>query len=60
MSIKVPPDADVYVTPSEYARYRELYQRAYMYYSGTPPTLNEFIRQQQENERQQTQQADRP
>jgi hypothetical protein len=37
---------DVYVTESELRRYKDEYQKAFMFYSGTPPTLEEFIRQQ--------------
>lgn len=35
---------DVAVTESELERYRDEYQRSYMFYSGTPPSLEEFIR----------------
>jgi L-amino acid N-acyltransferase YncA len=38
---------DVVVTESELRRYRDEYQKAFMFYSGTPPTLEEFIRRQQ-------------
>lgn len=50
MAIKVAKEADVHVTASELARYRADYQRDYMLYSGTPPTLNEYIRRRQASE----------
>jgi hypothetical protein len=48
MGIKVLDEPDVTVTASELVRYQDEYQRAYMFYSGTPPTLAEFIRRKQE------------
>lgn len=38
---------DVYVTWSELARYTDEYNRAHLYDAGTPPTLEEFIRNRQ-------------
>lgn len=35
---------DVHVTESELRRFRDEYQRTYMFYAGTPPTLEDFIR----------------
>lgn len=44
MSIIVDKKPDVHVTESELRRYRDEYQKAYMFYAGTPPTLEDFIR----------------
>lgn len=38
---------DVYVTWSELARYNDEYYHAHLYDAGTPPTLEEFIRNKQ-------------
>lgn len=47
MSIKITDDPDVCVTAAELARYTDEYQRAFMFYCGTVPTLAEFIRRKQ-------------
>ena len=44
MTIKIIKQPDVHVTESELARYQDEYQQAYMFFAGTPPTLEEFIR----------------
>lgn len=38
---------DVYVTWSEFARYNDEYNLEWLYNTGTPPTLEEFIRNKQ-------------
>lgn len=38
-------EPDVYVSEDEYRRFLAEYQQAYMMYSGTPPSLETFIRQ---------------
>lgn len=43
MPIIVEEEPTVHVTQSELSRYRSEYERDYMYYSGTPPTLAEYI-----------------
>ncbi len=47
MAINIIKDADVTVTESELRRYKADYQRDFMMYAGTPPTLNEYIRRRQ-------------
>jgi hypothetical protein len=47
MAIRVIKEADVTVTESELQRYKDEYNQAYMFYAGTPPTLEEFIRRKQ-------------
>lgn len=47
MSIKIIKQPDVHVTESEYQRYLAEYRQQYMFYSGTPPTLDDFIRARQ-------------
>jgi hypothetical protein len=37
---------DVRVTQEEYRKYFHEYQKAYMFYSGPPVSLEEYIRQQ--------------
>jgi len=44
MSIKIVKQPDVHVTESELRKYQDEYKNAYMFYAGTPPTLEEFIR----------------
>ena len=51
MAIKVRDEPDVFVTASELARYKSEYQKAFMFYAGTPPTLNQFIADQQRLEK---------
>jgi hypothetical protein len=48
MAIHIVHEPDVQVTESELARYKEEYRKFCSYYAGTPPTLEEFIRQSQE------------
>ena len=43
MAIIIKSEPDVYVTESELSQYREQYEKDYMAYCGTPPTLNEYI-----------------
>lgn len=47
MSIKVLDEPNVTVTASELERYQADYQRDFMFYAGTPPTLAEYIRRRQ-------------
>jgi hypothetical protein len=48
MSIRiVKRPADVFVTEDELARYKEEHKKAFAMYAGTPPTLEEYIRQKQ-------------
>ena len=42
--IVVDKEPDVHVTEAELRRYTNEYRKAYMFYAGTPPTLEEFIR----------------
>jgi hypothetical protein len=51
MAIKVLDEPDVTVTATELARYRADYQQDFMFYSGTPPTLNEYIYRRQQRDR---------
>lgn len=46
MAIKIIDQGDVRVTESELCKYRDEYRRAFSYYSGTPPTLEDFIRRE--------------
>lgn len=47
MAIKISDEKpDVVVTESELRRYKDEYQKAFMFYAGTPPSLEEFIRRQ--------------
>lgn len=51
MAIKIKPSGpDVVVTEGELARHTAEYQKAYMHYAGTPPTLEEYIRRRQREE----------
>lgn len=47
MPIKITDDPDVSCTAADLARYKADYQQRYMMFSGTPPTLAEFIRREQ-------------
>lgn len=58
MPIIVEEEPTVQVTPSELARYRGEYERTYMYYSGTPPTLAEYIARRQQRAEQKGQNHD--
>lgn len=40
---------DVNVTSCELAKYKIEYERDHMFYSGTPPTLEEYIRNKQQS-----------
>ncbi len=46
MTIEIIKQPPVRVTESDLLRYSDEYQRAYMHYAGTPPTLEEYIRRQ--------------
>ena len=50
MTIKIIEQPDVHVTESELARYIDEYQQAYMFFAGTPPTIEEFIRRKKNKE----------
>jgi hypothetical protein len=47
MAIIVSKEPDVHVTASELRKYKADYKRDYMFFAGTPPTLNEYIRRRQ-------------
>lgn len=36
---------DIYLTQSEYSRLIAEYQQTFMFYSGTPPTFESWVRQ---------------
>ncbi len=49
MAIKITDKhPDVEVTSEEYRQYSADYQKSFTHYSGTPPSLEEFIRGRQE------------
>jgi hypothetical protein len=50
MPIIVKKEPDVHVTEGELARYMDAYRDAYGMYSGTPPSLEEYIRRQKKAE----------
>ena len=55
MSIRiVKRPADVFVTEDDLARYKEQHQKTFAMYSGTPPSLEEYIRQKQTEKMQRT------
>lgn len=58
MSIKIIDQGDVHVTETELRRYRDEYRRAYSFYAGTPPTLEDFIRSRQMYERSRSSDAE--
>lgn len=43
MPIIVKEEPTVHVTQTELNRYKQQYEQDYMFYSGTPPTLAEYI-----------------
>ena len=43
MAIKIIDGPDTIVTASELQKYQSEYVKAYLMYSGIPPTLEEFI-----------------
>ena len=45
--IVIDAEPDVSVTADDLARYRDDYQRDYMFYAGTPPSLVTYIRRRQ-------------
>lgn len=47
MTINIIKQPDVNVTESELRQYRADYERDHMFYAGTPPTLEEYIRRKQ-------------
>jgi len=48
MAIKVTDsEPDVHVTADELRRYQDEYQKAFMFYAGTPPSLESYIRDKQ-------------
>lgn len=50
MSIKIIDQPDVHVTVNELHRYKHDYEKAYMFYAGPIPSLEEFIRQQKQRD----------
>lgn len=48
MAIKIIREPDVYVTEGEMQRLRQEYDRQYMFYSGVPPTFEEFVRERKQ------------
>lgn len=47
MTIRIIADGpDITLTESEYARLQLEYEKAFMYYSGVPPTFEEWVRGQ--------------
>jgi hypothetical protein len=51
MAVKIIPDPDVYLTPSEHGRYLDEYRRCFSFYSGTPPSFNAWVARRKEAER---------
>lgn len=41
------PGSDVYLTANDHARLQSEYQRAFMFYSGVPPTFESWVRGKQ-------------
>ena len=46
MAIIVKKEPDVHVTEEELRLYRDQWKRSFTHFVGTPPSLEEFIRQQ--------------
>lgn len=46
MAIKIieEPGGDVYLTPSEYARLHAEYEKNFMFYAGTPPSFERWVK----------------
>jgi hypothetical protein len=36
---------DIFLTADEYARLKDEYQKAFMFYAGSPPTFEQWVRQ---------------
>lgn len=49
MTIKIIEEPDVYLTPNEHAKYSAEYREAFMFYSGTPPTFESWVRLKKAN-----------
>lgn len=51
MAIKIidenPLQPDVYLTANEHAKLLDEYRKAFMFYSGMPPTFESWVRQRQ-------------
>lgn len=46
MTIKIIPDGgEITLTESEYARLQQEYNQAFMFFAGTVPTFEEWVRQ---------------
>ena len=50
MAIKIIEDEgpDIYLTSSEHARLMDEYRKSFMFYSGTPPTFERWVRDRQQ------------
>ena len=46
MAVKIIEDEgpDIYLTGAEYARLMDEYQQAFMFYAGTPPTFEQWVK----------------
>jgi hypothetical protein len=47
MSIRTIKERPIYLTQSELNQLRDEYKQAYLCYSGTPPTFEEWVRSKQ-------------
>lgn len=45
MAIKIVEGPTIELTAEEYNRYSAEYEKAFMFYSGVPPTFEEWVRQ---------------
>lgn len=49
MAIKIIDEGpDIHLTASEHARLLDEYQKAFMFYAGTPPTFESWVRGRQQ------------
>jgi hypothetical protein len=46
MAIKIIPEPDIRVTAGELERFRREYDKAFAFYAGPRPTLEEYIRRE--------------
>jgi len=57
MAIFIKDDPDVFLTPSELARYREEYRQAFSMFCGTPPSFNSWVASRQEQKQARTRES---
>jgi len=51
MAIKIIDEQpDIHLTASEHARLQDEYRKAFMFYAGTPPTFESWVRSQRISE----------